>query len=258
MKTENDGALPEAPSVGERVRVAGRPRSLAVMRQRWSELLFLHWEVPPAVLQPLLPGGIDLDLHEGRAFVGLVPFQVTGVRPPVLPALPWLSRFDEVNVRTYVHRGGREPGVWFFSLDASTRLGVAAARAFFHLAYRYAEASLSREGGRRRFRSRRVEGDAGPSCTIGYAPQGEVEEAKPGTLEHFLLERYVLYAAADGGGRLYRGRVHHAPYPVQGAEVSPLEEDLVAAAGIARGPEPPLVHYASAVEVEVFPVRPCT
>jgi len=244
--------------VEERVRATRRPDATAMMRQRWSELLFLHWEILPAILTPLIPPGLDVDVHEGRAYVGLVPFRVTGVRPPLLPPVPGLSSFDEVNVRTYVHRGGRDPGVWFFSLDASTRLGVATARALFHLAYRYADAHLTRDGDRRRFTSHRVSpGPLPATCDIGYAPRGAVRRAEPGTLEHFLVERYVLYST-DRRRRLYQGRVHHQPYPVQDADVGPLEEDLVSAAGIARDPTPPLAHYASAVDVEIFPIRAST
>ena len=244
------------PLVGERVAATRRPDARAVMRQRWSELLFLHWEVPAATLAALVPPGLTVDVHEGRAYVGLVPFRVSGVRPPLLPPVPFLSWFDEVNVRTYVHRRGRDPGVWFFSLDASTRLGVATARALFHLAYRYADARLACDGPLRRFTSRRVSpGPVPAGCDIGYVPSGAVRGAEPGTLEHFLVERYVLYAAA--GPRLFRGRVHHAPYPLQDATVDPLEEDLVSAAGIARPPEAPLVHYASAVDVEIFAIHAC-
>jgi uncharacterized protein YqjF (DUF2071 family) len=243
--------------LGERIAATRRPDAAPVMHQRWSELLFLHWEVPAAALEALLPPGLDLDVHDGRAYVGLVPFRVSGVRPPLLPPLPGLSSFDEVNVRTYVHRGGRDPGVWFFSLDASTRVGVATARTFFHLAYRYAEARLTVDGDRRRFLSRRVSpGPVPAGCDVGYRPQGPVRRAEPGTLEHFLVERYLLYSA-DGERALHRGRVHHAPYPVQDAVVHPLEEDLVSAAGIARPPSPPRAHFASAVDVEIFAIHRC-
>ena len=245
------------PEVAERVAATRRPDAAALMRQRWSELLFLHWEVPAAALAALVPPGLEIDVHDGRAYVGLVPFRVSGVRPPLLPPVPGLSRFDEINVRTYVHRHGRDPGVWFFSLDASTRVGVATARALFHLGYRYAEARLSVDGDRRRFLSRRVSpGPVPAGCDIGYRPQGPVRRAEPGTLEHFLVERYVLYSA-DGERRLYRGRVHHAPYPLQDATVDLLEEDLVSAAGIARPPESPLAHFASAVDVEIFAIHAC-
>jgi uncharacterized protein len=239
----------------DRIAPTRRPPAVAVMRQRWARLGFLHWPVPPGQMQALLPAGLTVDTWEGLAWVGLVPFVVTGARPAFLPALPGLSRFDEVNVRTYVHFRGRDPGVWFFSLDASGRVAVATARRFFKLGYRLAR-MRAEEGpdGQVRFRSRRLRpGPLPAGCTLEYGPRGPVGAAAPGTLEHFLLERYVLYAAA--GGRLFQARVHHAPYPVQAATVTGLEEDLLAAAGLVPAPGAPLAHYARAVDVEVFPLR---
>jgi uncharacterized protein len=224
------------------------------MHQTWARLLFLHWPVPADELRPLLPKGLELDTHEGQAWVGLVPFVVRGARPAFLPPVPGVSSFDEINVRTYVHDRGRDPGVWFFSLDASSRVAVATARALFKLGYRFARMRAEVSGERVRFRSTRVTpGPLPAACAVEYAPRGAVTHAVPGTLEHFLLERYVLYAA--DGDRLFRGRVHHPPYPMQAASFEGLEEDLLAAAGIRRPPQAPLAHYASAVQVEVFPLR---
>jgi uncharacterized protein YqjF (DUF2071 family) len=239
----------------DRISPTRRPRQTAVMRQRWARLAFLHWPVAADIVQPLLPRGLDLDTFEGQAWVGLVPFVVTGARPILLPPLPGISWFDEVNVRTYVHYQGRDPGVWFFSLDASSRVAVHAARALFKLGYRHARMRADVDGaGRVHFESRRVSpGPVPATCALDYAPVGGVSHAVPGTLEHFLIERYILYAAA--GDRLYQARVHHEAYPVQGAEVGALQEDLVAAAGITRPPREPLAHYASEVHVEVFPLR---
>src|SRR5712691_1614051 len=191
-----------------------RPAGAALMRQRWARLLFLHWPVAPEAVGPLIPAGLDVDVHDGQAWIGLVPFVVRGARPVFLPPIPGLSSFDEVNVRTYVHRRGRDPGVWFFSLDASSRVAVAAARALFKLGYRYAEMRAEVEGERVRFASRRIApGPLPASCALEYAPRGDVAHAVPDTLEHFLIERYVLYAAK--GGTLFQGRVHHEAYPVQ-------------------------------------------
>lgn len=224
------------------------------MRQRWAQLLFLHWPVPASQVSPLIPSGLAVDTWDGQAWVGLVAFVVTGARPVFLPPVPGLSNFDEVNVRTYVHYRGADPGVWFFSLDASSRVAVGVARMLYKLAYRYAEIHADVEEGRVRFRSRRVApGPLPATCAVEYAPQGAITHAVPETLDHFLLERYVLYAEHDG--RLYQARVHHEPYPVQGAAVSGLEEDLVAAASILRPRAAPLVHYAAQVSVEVFPLR---
>ena len=235
----------------DRIAPTLRPAGRAVMKQRWSRLLFLHWPIPAEEVRPLLPRGLTLDTYAGQAWVGLVPFVVSGARPVYLPPVPGLSRFVEVNVRTYVHDRGRDPGVWFFSLDASSRVAVHVARALYHLAYRFAEMAADVRGMRVHFRSRRVAPGARPgTCALEYEPRGAAAAARPGTLDHFLLERYVLYAAKDG--RLYRGRVHHAPYPMQEAAVEGLAEDLLAAAGVARPPRDPLVHYASGVDVDVF------
>jgi uncharacterized protein YqjF (DUF2071 family) len=228
-----------------------RPAGRAVMKQRWSRLLFLHWPIAAEELRPLLRRGLTLDTYDGQAWVGLVPFVVTGARPVFAPAIPGVSNFVEVNVRTYVHDRGGDPGVWFFSLDASSRVAVRVARALYHLAYRFAEMAADVSGERVRFRSRRAERASRPAgCTLEYEPRGPVAPARPGTLDHFLLERYVLYAAK--GDRLYRGRVHHSPYPAQDATVEGLTEDLIQAAGLVRPAGDPLVHYAAGVDVDVY------
>ena len=228
------------------------------MRQNWRELLFLHWAVPAEQLRPLVPPQLDLDSFEGTAYVGLVPFTMTGVRPTGLPPLPGLSSFHETNVRTYVHRAGYDHGVWFFSLDAANRLAVLAARIGFHLPYYHARMFLeripsSRPGepqsivyaGVRRRPSPRPAG-----YTIRATPTGPVQTAQSGTLEHFLVERYLLYALADS--RLHRGQVHHHPYPLQSAEVHSVDENLLAAAGIVRPNSAPLAHFSAGVDVRVY------
>lgn len=237
---------------------------------RWAHLLFLHWELPAEELRGLLPPGLELDTFEGRAFVGLVPFTMTGVRPRLCPPVPGLSAFHEVNVRTYVHYAGHDPGVWFFSLDAANRLAVRLARWSFRLPYHHARMSLIAEGWAAgdpdadesrdgpapiiHYTSDRLwPGPMPAACTLSYRPAGEVAAATSGTLEHFLVERYILYAYAKGV--LYRGRIHHRPYPLQPAAVPVLRENLVAAAGLARPTAQPLAHYAREVRVEVFPLR---
>lgn len=221
------------------------------MRQRWARLLFLHWPVPADELRPLIPAGLEVDTHDGQAWIGLVPFVVRHARPVFLPSMPGVSSFVEVNVRTYVHHRGRDPGVWFFSLDASSRVAVYVARTLYHLPYRFAVMASDVHGARVHFRSRRIAPGPRPgTCAVEYEPRGAAVPARPGTLEHFLLERYVLYAAH--AGRLYMGRVHHAPYPMQEAAMEGLAEDLIAVADLVRPPREPLVHYASGVDVEVF------
>jgi uncharacterized protein YqjF (DUF2071 family) len=205
-----------------------------------------------------VPPQLELDLFEGTAYVGLVPFTMKGVRPVALPPIRGISNFHETNIRTYVHREGRDPGVWFFSLDAANRLAVYLARTFFHLPYYRARMFLEREPA----------ADPEDSPTILYAgvrhpthplpasyliratATGPVRTAEPGTLEHFLVERYILFAmAAD---RIALGRVHHRPYPLQSATLRSLDETLLAAAGIARPEVPLLAHFARGVDVKIY------
>ena len=230
-----------------------RPPGRAAMRQDWSQLLFLHWSVAPEQLRPLVPAALDLDLFEGRAYVGLVPFTMTGVRPVWAPAVPGLSNFHETNVRTYVHRAGRDPGVWFFSLDAANPVAVALARTLFHLPYYHARMRLTQEGEAIAYASERLWPGPGPAtCRVRCTPGGPVAPATLGSIDYFLAERYFVYASHRD--RLYRGQVHHAPYPLQSAEVATIEETMVAAAGIGRPDEAPLAHFARGVRVEVFPL----
>jgi uncharacterized protein YqjF (DUF2071 family) len=251
----------------DRVAPSRRPAGRCLLRMRWAHLLFLHWAVPPEPLRPLIPKGLDLDLFAGRAYVGLVPFTMTGVRPWCAPAVRRLSNFHEVNVRTYVHLGGRDPGVWFFSLDAANRVAVTLARWSYHLPYYHSRIRLVAEGWPDRaatadavwpgpapridYASERIGSGPKPAgCAVRYGPKGEPAPAKLGTLDHFLVERYLLYA--ESRGRIYQGRVHHAPYLLQTAEVPSWSESLLAAAGIARPAGEPLAHYVRAVTVEVF------
>lgn len=226
-----------------------------LMRQRWSHLLFLHWEVPHDALRPLVPPELTIDTFEGRAFVGLVPFTMSGVRARFLPPLPGLSSFEEVNVRTYVRHEGRDPGVWFFSLDAANAVAVWAARATYHLPYHHARMSLEESGGTIRYRSERLRPGPTPAgCSMRYEPAGPEFAAAPGSLEFFLVERYRLYSRSPAG-RLHGGEVEHPPYPIQPARLHDLDETLLAAAGIARPDAPPLLHYARTVHPWIHPLR---
>ncbi len=241
----------------DRLSPTQRPVGRVVMKHRWSELLFLHWEVPAESMRPLLPVGLELDLFEGRAFIGLVPFTMSGIRPLWAPALPWLSSFHEVNVRTYVHAKGRDPGVLFFSLDAANPVAVWLARNVWQLPYYHARMRLlaNQDPTRQiRYESRRLHQPNGPGCQLLYRPLGQPSAALPGTLEHFLAERYLLYTSKNES--LLRGRVHHSPYPLQPAELIEFDEDLIAAARIERPQTlPPFIHYASGVSVDVYPLE---
>jgi uncharacterized protein len=244
----------------DRITPTMEPDQPVLLHQNWHHLLFLHWEVPYTELQALVPPGLTVDTFEGKAYIGLVPFTLTGVRPVGTPPLPWISSFHEINVRTYVHLGGRDPGVWFFSLDASSGIAVAAARAAYKLPYFNADIDFaaSKEAVPViEFHSRRTD-DRGPTpahAHVRYQPiEGPAAPARPGSLEHFLVERYILYAV-DEQRRLHRARVHHQPYPVQRAEVLELDETLIWAAGVKRHDAVGIRHYAREVNVKVYPLE---
>lgn len=236
----------------DRVAPTRRPTGKVVQRPGWHDLTFLHWRVPAATLRPHIPASLEIDTFEGDAFIGLVPFTMTNVRPWWAPPLPGSNNFHETNVRTYVHRDGRDPGVWFFSLDAASFWAVLAARWIWYLPYHHARMSIEKRDGHVRYDSTRKWPKPLPgTCRVDVRPLGSPKAADVGTLEHFLAERYLLYTTARDGS-LRRGAVHHAPYPLQSAEVIEVEETLIAAANVARGAEPPIAHFASTVDVEIF------
>lgn len=249
----------------DRIAPSRRPPGRPVGYQSWSELLFAHWRLPPSEIEPLLPKSVTLDTFDGAAWVGLVPFRMSKVRPWWSPPIPGLSWFLETNVRTYVHVDGANPGVWFFSLDASNSLAVRIARWKWQLNYFRATMRLSREASRvHYFSERRWPGPPGAGCAID-AETGDLTaalnkdygagRAVPGTLEHFLVERYLLYTTAPDG-RLLRGQVHHPPYPLREARLTRCRESLLRAAGIEPRTGPEHVLYSDGVDVEIFGLSP--
>ncbi|MCL2449082.1 MAG: DUF2071 domain-containing protein [Polyangiaceae bacterium] len=215
--------------------------------QTWRDLLFLHWEVPDEILERYVPSSLSVDRFEGRAYLGLVPFTMHRVRVGPLH----VPDFLETNLRTYVHADG-VPGVWFLSLDAVSALAVWGARTFYRLPYHRATMACSRAGMTWTYRAHR-RGPSGAALDVAWSVQGDPEHhARPGTLEHFLTERYALYGPTRGGGT-YRVRVHHAPWPLQPARVEKLATTIPAVLGIDVG-EPIDLVLASArgVAVETF------
>lgn len=215
-------------------------------RQSWRDLAFLHWPIAADRLRPLVPPSLSIQEFDGSAWVGVVPFRMTGVTRRPLPDLPWVSAFPELNVRLYVERDGK-PGVWFLSLDAANPVAVWAARRFFHLPYHLAGMSLVEHAGAIRYRSRRP----GAEFAASYRPTSDVYRAARGTLEHWLTERYCLYALAPDGS-LWRNDVHHPAWPLQSAHVERLESSMLAPHGLeVKGP-PALVHFARRLDVVVW------
>jgi uncharacterized protein YqjF (DUF2071 family) len=222
------------------------------MGQTWLDLLFAHWEVDGHALAALLPDGLELDRFDGRAYLGITPFRLIGLRARGTVPLPVVSSFLELNVRTYVTAGGK-PGIWFFSLDAASRLAVEAARRFYRLPYFRAAMSASTREGRVEYASARVGAERPYVLEARYRPVGRVAPARPRSLEHFLTERYCLYAA--DGGRLYRGEIHHPPWPLQRAEAR-IELNTMAPDGIAVGGPAPLLHFSARQDVLIWSLDP--
>jgi len=225
-----------------------------VMAQTWHDLLFAHWPIPAASLRRAIPPALAIDTFDGDAWIGVVPFRMTGVRLRWTPALPWISAFPELNVRTYVSAGGRA-GIFFLSLDAGNLVAVAAARRWFYLRYYHARMSVVGDGDRVRYRSRRVHRRAPPAAFAGsYRPAGATFRARAATLDHWLIERYCLYAQSPAG-RLYRAEIHHAPWPLQSAEAEIERNTMTLPHGATLPPTAPLLHFARRMDVVVWPLR---
>jgi uncharacterized protein YqjF (DUF2071 family) len=250
----------DAPTDGERLRVRAPPDDRPVMRQVWRHLGFFHWPVPREAVAGLLPPGLEIDEFDGVAYVGIVPFTIPLSRSARL-GLPVAPAFHEANLRTYVHRGGRDPGVWFFSLEAQSRLAVAGARLGYGLPYFHARMSMEVDGAPAAptvvYRSNRTGRGPAAALSCRYGPVGLPAPAATGTLELFLVERYLLYSGGRDGRPLRSARVHHAPYPLQPAAASDVRETLTSAAGLPATAGPPaLAHYVREVVVDIH--RPHT
>jgi uncharacterized protein YqjF (DUF2071 family) len=225
-------------------------------RQSWHDLLFAHWPVPASALRALVPASVAIQEFDGTSWVGVVPFRMTGVMRRPLPDVPGLSAFPELNLRLYVEVGGK-PGVWFISLDAANALAVWAARRFFHLPYFRADMTTRDDGRRIHYRSQRRTRANEPRVTFkgSYWPTSEPFRSEPGTLEHFLTERYCLYAQARDG-TILRANVHHRPWPLQTAAAE-LEVNTVGEAqGIELRGAPARLHFSRQLDVVVWSPEP--
>ena len=238
----------------DRTSIRNRPGGFPVMRQEWGKLLFMHWPVPLARLRPLVPESLAIDTCDGLAWIGLVPFTMWGIRPLLAPSLPGINAFHELNVRTYVHRDGI-PGVYFFSLDASKPLAVWAARRFYHLPYYSADISLEEKAGWITYHSRRTHSDAPPAEFFArWRPGARLPPADTDSLTFFLTERYCLYT--EYRARLYRCRIHHSPWPLQAAELDAFSSNLLPSHHLPEPDDPPLLHHAERLSVEIWPLKP--
>ena len=206
------------PTIEQRLQATHRPENRSpVMYQRWAHLLFLHWSMDPQLIQATLPPGLHADTFEGRAFLGVVPFFMKGVRPRFCPPFPGLSHFLELNLRTYVHDEQGNPGVWFYSLDANQWMAVKIAQTVFSLPYVYAR--MSGSVGSDQSVTLESTRKGGSAQRFTYKPSAPLPASEPGSLQFFLAERYLLFAYRKRSRALLLGRVHHRPYSLYHADV---------------------------------------
>jgi uncharacterized protein YqjF (DUF2071 family) len=222
------------------------------MYQNWRRLLFLHWAWDAPVIRATLPEGLTVDTWDGKAWLGVIPFKMEGVRPRFCPSLPWISNFPELNVRTYVRDRHGRPGIWFYSLDCAQPLAVWTARCFFALPY--FQARMSEEPGARiDYRCQR--NGAGKEGRFQYQGIGEPRRSEQGTIEQFLIERYRLFAAR--GKKLFAGEVWHEPYPLQQANVEEWSlEPLQQAGFFAANLQPDHAIFSPGVDTCIYGIEP--
>jgi uncharacterized protein YqjF (DUF2071 family) len=222
-----------------------------LLTMTWLDGLFAHWRVDPAVVDERLPAGIDVATYDGDAWLGIVAFEMTDIRPR---GSPIGLAFPELNLRTYVEpEDGGQRGVYFFNLDAQDLLGVSVARLLFALPYYRADMHVSRHGEAVQFTHQRTHPGASPAhFDAVYRPTGDVFRAERGSLEEFLVENYRFYTK---GRRLYRGDIRHDPWPLQEATVDIRANSLFEANGFQRPDGEPLVHYAGELNVTADRIR---
>lgn len=230
------------------------PRAPWIMTQRWNDLLFAHWPVPAEEIDPLLPEGLAVDVCDGSAWVGVVPFWIDRLRMRGIPPIPGANHFPELNLRTYVReRNSNRAGVYFFSLDAANPMAVAGARTFFRLPYYWAKMHIEdRENREFHYESERLLTRRPVRFRATYRSLGK--PSNKGYIERFLTERYALYTRR--GEILHRANIHHLPWPLEEAEAEIEVNELPQAHGIHLPESRPLLHYSRELVVYVWPLEP--
>jgi uncharacterized protein YqjF (DUF2071 family) len=224
------------------------PRQPWIMSMHWHDLLFMHWPVSSDAIRRYIPPALTIDTFDGSAWIGIVPFHMRRVVPRLVPPVPYLSAFPEINVRTYVSAEGK-PGVWFFSLDAGNPIAVEAARDAFHLSYYNAQMSCQMAGDTVHYSSLRTHRNAARATFQGrYRPTGPAYLSQAGTLESWLTERYCLYAA-NRRGTTWRGDIHHRQWPLQPAEAEIEHNSMTEQIRLRLPDTKPLLHFAQQLEV---------
>lgn len=243
------------PTLANRLAVRQYPKDLSpLMEQKWRNLLFLHWEYDPEEIQKTLPKGLYVDCFQGKAYVGLTPFFMKGVKLKLFAAIPAVSDFMEMNLRTYVYDEAGVPGVWFYSLDANSVLAVQMASNFFFLPYFYADMESHMTPNQEiAYRCQRQHSSY--SAEFTYKAEGDQILAEPDSLEFFLIERYILFASKSNG-ELMLGRIHHAPYHISKALVPKWDDKVFEWDGLKRPKRPPEhICFAPGVDVEIFSLQ---
>ncbi|MEL7496847.1 MAG: DUF2071 domain-containing protein [Planctomycetota bacterium] len=231
-----------------------------VMKMNWHDLLFMHYRVDPLQLRSLIPQPLEIDTFDGSAWLGIVPFRMTGVAPRFVPSVPGLSNFPELNVRTYVTHNGK-PGVWFFSLEATNPLAVRFARTMFHLPYMDARINFkaccqTTNGTWIKYHSKRTHRGTPPAeLKCEYRPIGAPYHAEPNSLASFLTARYCLYCA-NKHGRVYRGEIDHDPWTLRDAQAIVTRNTMTEGIGIRLPDEKPVLHYAQKIRAIAWTIKP--
>jgi uncharacterized protein YqjF (DUF2071 family) len=248
---------PTPPSVEDRLSWRQDPVQPVVIYQKWRDLFFAHWSFPADVIQRTLPEGLAVDKFHGKAWVGVIPLFMKGVHPRFVPAVPIISDFLELNVRTYVlDREGR-PGVWFYSLDCNQPLAIAAARVGYYLNYMEAKMdAVEGENGMIDYRCARA--GSGKTSRFWYGGKGIAHFAEPGTLDFFLIERYLLFSRDPASGDIFCGRVHHEPYPLLHPQMAAWDAVMLELNGlpVPEGP-PEQIHFSPGVDVKTYAMERC-
>lgn len=237
----------------DRLEIRHRPDGQPLMHQTWGKLLFMHWRIDEKQLRPLLPAKLEIDIFDGTAWIGIIPFTMWDIRafPPFMPPLPVLNAMHELNVRTYVHYD-RIPGVWFFSLDCNSAAAVMAARTFYHLPYFNADIELEQESNTINYQLKRTDrplAEFKGSWNIGKS----IPFSHPESLDFFLTERYCLYS--EHSGSLYRARIFHQPWPLQEATMNLYASTMIEPLGVRLPEDDPEVRYAESLDVDIWPIK---
>lgn len=243
------------------LRTSHRPRPLPSGRwaitQRWNDLLFAHWPIPPAKMAALLPDWLQVDTFQGSAWLGAVPFWLDRIKIRGVPTIPGARSFPDLNLRTYVRDTFTgTPGVYCFSLDASNLLAAAIGRSFYHLPYYWSEMHLEPRSerefafySRRRFSTRPVIFKA---RYRGLGPSSRLAEHRAGTLEYFLTERSCLFSS-NRAGQPIRANLHYVSWPLEEAEAEIERNDLAASIGLTLPDMDPVLHYSRRQAVYIWP-----